>query len=1419
MDKPRVTNLWPSNVPHPVEEQLQQDDAENERLIANRDAELRNAAVSGNGLDPDLMADVQARKAEQGVPDVDEPTLLAKALDVPVQVGVGFLDAADAAGGLLIDTGAGVVDKAAKAGMLGENAQAGAEAGMVDQLAADLKDVTSVRAAVGDTLFDIGVTSAPKVIGSGEAKSMAGDISNAVGQFLLPFGAFGKLKALKGLKAVAPWTEGMLRGSMSTFVGFDEHEKRLSNLIQSVPALQNPITEFMMAKPDDGVLEGRLKNALEGELPGAVATAMFKGIRFVRDGANARKAIAGLRTETEASAQGAQTQLDSLDARMNEIRTGTKAVTETPAPAPGAAAGPADEMVVGAAKDVNPTVVLDHFMSVTRARESGGKLTAQNPNSSAYGPYQFTKGTWKDQIRKQRPDLASLPDAELYALRADPQLADEIMRGFTQENAGKLAEAGQQVTSGNLYLMHFFGEGDAIPVLRAADDVRIEDMAKTDKTLAEAIRKNKNVLAGKTVGQVKEWAAKQYAKGAKAAGIEDLKAQASAMRPDKQVLSIEAQTAMARATGLTVEELKAGGAFTRVHESGAQDVANATTLLQVETFQKTGDIARQYIQRGQQLGDMEAAADEFIRNQGAALLTVTGRTQDVMQELARGVGFRGHQPEVAATNQLLQGLNGASGMTKVDLMHFMANATDPVQVEALATKMKGKDWKTLVPETLYSMMYHSMLSAKAVLNDVVGTAFFIPVERANKVAAAGVGAARTGANAMIGRATSPDRVRMMEAAIDVHAYFGAMIDGMGMIARAARLPDVAGAGRSLVNAAGGMTDLAGAALARDGAAADQAGLRTMDGITGAVSKMMPFSGKVLSDAYQNIKLDLNPAQMERSGAHVISAENYGVEANTVLGRMLDYVGNVIHAPGDVMRTKDTLTKWALINGDAKSQAYRRATLEGLTGEAFSKRVEEIYQQVMDKSKFADTSFAASDLNKVAVELEQAGQSNELIAGAIRQQAVQNARRQTLTDELGWRAAAWKGALDATPGMKLFVPFFQTVTKTLARTMEMTPGVALAMRNVREDIAAGGARGDLALGRQVVGGGLYWIGAYLANAGIVTGSSPSNRNLSNMQRGTAWMPNSVYLNGKYIDLSPIQPLANFLTMPANMVQLYAESNNDLGDQLDKDMLDYVTMGSMAATKTIYSNTWLQPVVRIIDAINRQDGDGLQKLIDDTAAGLVVPGSVAYFGREVNPIVQDAEGLFETIKARAGEEVRPKRDWLGEPVKVYDQMTGLYPGKNSGNIEPDKLTQTLLAHGVVIGAPDPEIRDVKIDKATMEKVMLEMKELGVKKLLQDLVDTDFWKSLPDTEKNPMQGRQSYTKAGIAQSYYNEVAKQAKENVLSKDVTLQQRVFRYENNLRTMRKAQPGVDTMLQRQGFEGSVAPVRVNFGLGQGGNSQ
>jgi hypothetical protein len=53
--------------------------------------------------------------------------------------------------------------------------------------------------------------------------------------------------------------------------------------------------------------------------------------------------------------------------------------------------------------------------------ESGGNPLAQNPNSTATGPAQFTESTWLDNFNKTFPAQAAMPDAQKLALRTNPQ--------------------------------------------------------------------------------------------------------------------------------------------------------------------------------------------------------------------------------------------------------------------------------------------------------------------------------------------------------------------------------------------------------------------------------------------------------------------------------------------------------------------------------------------------------------------------------------------------------------------------------------------------------------------------------------------------------------------------------------------------------------------------------------------------------------------------------------------------------------------------------------------------------------------------------------------------------------------------------------------------------------------------------------
>lgn len=81
--------------------------------------------------------------------------------------------------------------------------------------------------------------------------------------------AFKSLEATgKGAKLAVE----MGRGAMTDILVWGAHEERLADFVQKFPFMQNPIAEYLASDEDDGVFEGKLKQAIEG----AIATGTIK---------------------------------------------------------------------------------------------------------------------------------------------------------------------------------------------------------------------------------------------------------------------------------------------------------------------------------------------------------------------------------------------------------------------------------------------------------------------------------------------------------------------------------------------------------------------------------------------------------------------------------------------------------------------------------------------------------------------------------------------------------------------------------------------------------------------------------------------------------------------------------------------------------------------------------------------------------------------------------------------------------------------------------------------------------------------------------------------------------------------------------------------------------------------------------------
>lgn len=118
-----------------------------------------------------------------------------------------------------------------------------------------------------------------------EPDTKTGALIQGVSQFLTGF--IGAGKVLKPLKAAGPIAKGvktMAQGALADFSAFDGHASRLSNLVEEFPALKNPVSEYLKAKPGDSQMEGRFKNAVEGMGLGFAADGLIKAVGMIRMG-------------------------------------------------------------------------------------------------------------------------------------------------------------------------------------------------------------------------------------------------------------------------------------------------------------------------------------------------------------------------------------------------------------------------------------------------------------------------------------------------------------------------------------------------------------------------------------------------------------------------------------------------------------------------------------------------------------------------------------------------------------------------------------------------------------------------------------------------------------------------------------------------------------------------------------------------------------------------------------------------------------------------------------------------------------------------------------------------------------------------------------------------------------------------------
>jgi len=901
---------------------------------------------------------------------------------------------------------------------------------------------------------------------------------------------------------------------------------------------------------------------------------------------------------------------------------------------------------------------------------------------------------------------------------------------------------------------------------------------KHGKLARESVKAAKEVSSKRAQQMVKT--AKQITKSKKIESIKDqtIKFDSKSLppRPNKEEISIPVQRQMAEAMGTTPEEVVAGDIFQKIRKMGVQDELNKVTNIQEEQFTRLRESLPEYMERIT-MGD-RSAADDFIANEFRAFLETDGAAKDAFQDVARALGRRGQSDAVQSANKLSSMLSQANELTKEQIVKSFHNIVEKGgDAETFVKNLRGAQTLDKINKVASEWYINALLSSpKTLLVDTWSNPLWTSVLALERIPAAAMGKIRRG---LFHTERAKDAVHFDEARIMMDSYVNSITDALKYISKAHG--KVVGKNRLVAE--------------RTGKAASS-------------FKNLQETSALIGRSFDNFRIDTQTRFDTPRASRAITAENFELERNTTLGRIVDYTGAVVNSPTAFMQAKDDVAKAILYRGEVQTLAHRRAVMEGLTGSAYQARIKQLTDVPLNEVGLDAQNMADNRLIQLAKAFE--GDDSDLVAGAISRQAQEFARRGTFTQELGPIAKAAQTFFNELPGGKVIVPFIKTPVNLVKVFAERTPLAPLS-KNIRADIAAGGARADLALGRIAMGSGLLMAGYSLAVNGRLTGEGPKDKAERDTLLQTGWRPRSVLVGDTYVEIGRLDPIASFMQFPANLVELHDQLNNELNGDLEKDVSDYVALNVLAMSNMFLSKSFTASVGEFMETITSQDENKMQRLINFYGSSFTVPNAVAFFANEIDPVMKQADTLWEAIKNKAGAGDIPKRNIFGEPVIRDPQTVGYMIPTSYSTIDKDPLLQKLAEAGAYIRLPGKRLDGVELTVRDHSQFMEVLKETGVRDALDRFVNSEAWEALPDVSETGIDGAQRATKSGMAKFMYSNYVKLAKFRFIQSRPDLQKRIREFNTKLQSNPKATPLTQRVLDAQGIsiENSSNPATFN----------
>jgi len=390
-------------------------------------------------------------------------------------------------------------------------------------------------------------------------------------------------------------------------------------------------------------------------------------------------------------------------------------------------------------------------------------------------------------------------------------------------------------------------------------------------------------------------------------------------------------------------------------------------------------------------------------------------------------------------------------------------------------------------------------------------------------------------------------------------------------------------------------------------------------------------------------------------SHRLAANNFNIE-NKTAAKSVDVLGRILtldRIPTRMLTTADNFFK----NREYRAELYALA---------FRETMENIQKGTL---KEADASMFLADrvLNPTSTMVKSA---NEGMMYSVFQTKVKD--RGDILGKLGQMAQSAKGSSGYFTWLtNYYIPFTQTPINIAGFVAERTPVLAQLLTRHSQEIAAGGARKQLAEMRLRLGTMFYFGMAVPGYYGVTSGADitipgKTTGGKYEMMKGFNYQPNSIRFGGNQINLTGLDPLTTMISQGANlgafteaMLNNTYSSEAGLNEQL---MAQYTMAFVLSFGENLSNSTFLKGAGDFVNDAQRLTkvmsgdmpaGKAGKKAAMDFAKAFIPSGAKQLSKLTVNSDFQKLSTEWNTLieSTMANKDLPTSYNMFGKPVANF------------------------------------------------------------------------------------------------------------------------------------------------------------------------